>query len=502
MHPHYEKGLIWDASRIELLWDSILRGLPIGSFTTCGGSQPSSHLRRYDDLLLDGEQRCLAIALGMHEPELENPVHDPDLILWIDLDPRIPPHSDREFMVRLTTAQHPWGYENSDDCPPLPSEFIKDTLSRIGLDLGTHGHKYQHPRPRDLFPLDANVPVPLGWLIWEKQKAPATFWTAIEQRALSSRIIPADRVAAFLKSESTAACESREKIHAAVASLARYRIISHFLPAAISSNVKVLDAHLRRLHPPDPVPDFFLKSTPAHPRLRAEIRRISKERMPPEHLFAIVLAAFAEIQNPDQILDPACLNSLRGFLGGNPDPLSDLENFVISELETRLEIMERLLLYDPLTSPQGIVPAHLALIARDQPEIHAFLLATNWPPEDLAYLLIPENPERDELIKAVIMIPCFARDVTAAVQVCRDFAEITKLCIILVDCAEQGIMPELPEHENILELTEINPAAHHQLHLYAKRDHISRHSHSFDPSRRDHWLGKNLPWVCDPDVTS
>jgi hypothetical protein len=498
MHPHYEKGLVWDASRIELLWDSILRGLPIGSFTTCGGTQPSSHWRRYDNLLLDGEQRCLAIAMGMQEPDLENPAHDPDHILWIDLDPRIPPHSEREFLIRLTTAEHPWGYGKSDDSPPLPPELIKDNLSRSELAPLSRGHIHLRPRPRDLFPLDADVPVPLGWLLREIGKDPAEFWQAIEQRVVSSRIFPAHRAVDFLYRLYGAAPKSREKIYAAINSLARYRIVSHFLPAAVSANAKGLDAHLRRLHTPDPVPDFFLKSTAAHPRLRAEIRRISKRRMPPEHLFAIALAAFAEIKDPDQILDPACLTSLRGFIEGNHYPLPEFEKFVTDELETRLETMERLLLYDPLTSPQGIVPAHLALIARDKPEIHAFLLATDWPQEDLADMLVPANPERDELIKAVTMIACFAWDVTAAVDVCRVFAEKSKLWFILEECTDQAILPELPEPDKILESTEIDYAAHIQLLLYARRDHISRHSHSFDPSRRDHWLGKMLPWVCDP----
>lgn len=495
MHPHYEKGLVWDASRIELLWDSILRGLPIGSFTTCGGTEPSSPLRRYDDLLLDGEQRCLAIALGMNGPELENPAHDSDLILWIDLDPRIPPHSDREFLLRLTTAEHPWGYGKSDDCPTLDPELRKDTLTRVGLDPG---QMRQHPRPRNIFPFDANVPIPLGWLIRENRKSPAAFWEAIEQRAATSHMIPTHRVTAFLNSHATAARKSREKIHAAITSLQRYRIISHFLPAAITSRAKLLDAHLRRLHPPDPVPDFFLKSTAALPRLRAEIRNISKGRMPPEHLFAVALAAFAEIHDPDQILDPSCLRSLREYIEGNLFPLPEFETFVTGELESRLETIARLLLYDPLTSPQGIVPPHLALIARDRPEIHAFLLAIDWLPEDLADMLVPTNPERDALIKAVTMIAWFAWDVTAALQVCRDFAAKSKLCVILGECEEQGIMPELPEPDNILESTVPNLAAYHQQLIHARRKHISLHSHSFDPSRRDHWRGLKLPWDCDP----
>jgi hypothetical protein len=499
MHPHYEKGLIWDASRIELLWDSILRGLPIGSITTCGSSEPSNHWRGYDDLLLDGEQRCLSIALGMHEPELGNPVHDPDYILWIDLDPRISPHSEREFLLRLTTAEHPWGYGKSDDCPPLAPELINDFLSRIGLD---HGHLFQHSRPRDLFPLDAHVPVPLGWLIRENGKAPAAFWEAIDKRAASSGMIPAERVSAFLNRHSSAARKSREKIHAAIAALVRYRIIAESFPHEITFQMKLLDTHLRRLHPPDPVPDFFLKSTAAHPRLRAEIRNISFRRMPAEHLFTIALAAFAEIQDPDQILDPACLTSLREFIEGNPDALPEFETFVTGELENRLETMERLLLYDPLTSPQGIVPEHLALIARDKPEIHAFLLAVDWPPEDLADMLVPANPERDELIKAVTMIGCFAQDVTAALHVCRDFAEKSKLWLILGECAEQGIMPELPDTDESHKSDVPNLAAYHSQLIYSRLDHNSRHSQYFEPSRRDHWRGLKWPWECNPHSIS
>ena len=33
--PILQRGLVWDQSQIELLWDSILRGIPIGSIVLC-----------------------------------------------------------------------------------------------------------------------------------------------------------------------------------------------------------------------------------------------------------------------------------------------------------------------------------------------------------------------------------------------------------------------------------------------------------------------------------
>jgi len=52
-------------NQIESLWDSLLRGYPVGSFL----------LSRIDNgtlFLLDGQQRATSIALGYYDPWQEN----------------------------------------------------------------------------------------------------------------------------------------------------------------------------------------------------------------------------------------------------------------------------------------------------------------------------------------------------------------------------------------------------------------------------------------------
>ena len=33
--PVLQRGLVWDPKQIELFWDSIMRGIPVGSFVIC-----------------------------------------------------------------------------------------------------------------------------------------------------------------------------------------------------------------------------------------------------------------------------------------------------------------------------------------------------------------------------------------------------------------------------------------------------------------------------------
>ena len=51
--PPVQRGLVWNAVRVEVLWDSILRGLPIGTFSVKAGDGS------WD--LMDGQQRSNAI---------------------------------------------------------------------------------------------------------------------------------------------------------------------------------------------------------------------------------------------------------------------------------------------------------------------------------------------------------------------------------------------------------------------------------------------------------
>jgi len=51
--PDIQRGLVWNAAQIEVFWDSLLRGIPIGWFSV---AESAGEL-----ILLDGQQRWHAI---------------------------------------------------------------------------------------------------------------------------------------------------------------------------------------------------------------------------------------------------------------------------------------------------------------------------------------------------------------------------------------------------------------------------------------------------------
>ena len=67
--PALQRGLVWRPRQNELLWDSILRGFPIGALVV---SKWNERLKKaaeklnetFTHHLLDGQQRCYAITLG------------------------------------------------------------------------------------------------------------------------------------------------------------------------------------------------------------------------------------------------------------------------------------------------------------------------------------------------------------------------------------------------------------------------------------------------------
>lgn len=193
--PALQRGLVWDPARVELLWDSIFRGFPVGCLVVTRKVQ--TQLREDQSgithHLLDGQQRCNAITLGFHDPfdnsgdEVRG--NQGDAILWLDLAPhgsqqypaRIPKNSTREFLFRVTNRAHPWGYDASDRAERIPHRGMKDSLRWKRLSASANAER---PSPTELRPYESNVPVPLSWLIRaaEVAQTEADFWRSIQGR--------------------------------------------------------------------------------------------------------------------------------------------------------------------------------------------------------------------------------------------------------------------------------------------------------------------------------
>ncbi|GHV89460.1 hypothetical protein AGMMS50267_18200 [Spirochaetia bacterium] len=105
--PELQRGFVWKNGQIESLWDSLLRGFPIGSFLLS-----KSETDKY--FLLDGQQRATSIALGYYAPWLESIEISKFWSLkkiptiWIDIFPK-EITTTQKFVIRVITQSHPWG---------------------------------------------------------------------------------------------------------------------------------------------------------------------------------------------------------------------------------------------------------------------------------------------------------------------------------------------------------------------------------------------------------
>ena len=98
--PDIQRGLVWNAAQIEVFWDSILRGIPIGFFTI---SQIND-----ENILLDGQQRWNAIISAKDTKKGT---------LWCCIPSKNSNLNiyNRKYLFRWTTDDHPWGWHFDAD---------------------------------------------------------------------------------------------------------------------------------------------------------------------------------------------------------------------------------------------------------------------------------------------------------------------------------------------------------------------------------------------------
>lgn len=202
--PSLQRGAVWKPHQVELLWDSILRGFPVGSLvvsrklpnqTSRSGASATTLLAWSEDEithhLLDGQQRCNAIALGFLDPFASNQDASgnqsrPKAILWLDLRPnRFAANSSRSFIARVCTEAHPWGYGVEDKAGRLGTADVRDGIESVYYwPQMPSDPNYQRPHPVDIWPLAADVPLPMAWLLKaaEQSQTADNLWQAVRER--------------------------------------------------------------------------------------------------------------------------------------------------------------------------------------------------------------------------------------------------------------------------------------------------------------------------------
>jgi hypothetical protein len=162
--PSVQRGFVWKPKQIEDLWDSILRGYPIGSFLF---SKTSNKLH-----LMDGQQRATSIFLGHFNPYNANDatkawaIKGELPIVWLDIKPEIKPDTSK-YLFRLTTRSHPWGYQANNNDKKLTVSERRKGLDLFKLHPDNKGG-YTSFKNTTTFPFDASYPIPLAFIIESK----------------------------------------------------------------------------------------------------------------------------------------------------------------------------------------------------------------------------------------------------------------------------------------------------------------------------------------------
>jgi hypothetical protein len=300
--PSLQRGAVWRAGQVEMLWDSILRGFPVGSFVVCpkfpgqamhrgrhGAGWPAEAVTHF---LLDGQQRANAIALAFRDalaPGADG--GDPAATLWIDLAPGLPPSSTRRFCLRVLTASQPWGFGLGDDSPFLGVAAIREAVrNHVGK---------KRPRLVDSWPHFSGCPVPFRWLLDAAllEGGGGSLWGSVWRRCQETDANgergPWLRAAIELLArhlEGGGASETLDRIEGAVRVLGQYRLVALELPQEVLSpdgdsddDADAIDAKLDRIHH---VEHLFQRLNSAGTVLRGE-----------ELLFSMVKAYWPDIEN-------------------------------------------------------------------------------------------------------------------------------------------------------------------------------------------------------------
>ncbi len=173
--PSIQRGFVWGTDQIELLWDSIAQGFPLGSLllteyddnlrestNTTSGQGNDGKLENPEYLILDGQQRATAIALGFRDI-WSIPQYEVKEALWVDLVKLN--KEERKFSFRVVTKAHPWGYKSTNPKSRLNAYMAREALKQYQKLSVTKNVKPHELDLYQVFPWDAEAPVPLALLV-------------------------------------------------------------------------------------------------------------------------------------------------------------------------------------------------------------------------------------------------------------------------------------------------------------------------------------------------
>ena len=387
--PAFQRGLVWNTAQIEVLWDSLMRDIPIGAFSLLpmrGNERFSKTVptvgetagNRY--FLLDGQQRANAIALGFQPFPADSGKSGDASILWIDLMPAeaLAKRSSRKYFFYVTTPARPWGYRIDDAngenrSGKVPVAQYRDALKESGWQESS-----AKPAPAELWPVCANFPIPVSVL--RNQNASALScaglisaggeapWALHLKRAVEMSNVAVPELDAAIRA-----------IHDRLAETSATQILAMVAPDGLAEAEPDADGdnseialYFTRLNRGGTTPsredlDYsILKSI--LPELH-QIDGCAKDRMHPARLAHLAMLAFLSRESPDGWKRGL---SRRDIFGLKDKP--EFSRYIAGNLSGDIAIVDAWLLGDAKSGDFGLPPYLRTQLTRGQPNLFRFLL--------------------------------------------------------------------------------------------------------------------------------
>lgn len=422
--PALQRGLVWSPQQVELLWDSILRGFPIGSFVVSAPvlNQEREGREGLSHHLLDGQQRSNAIALGFYDPfnssmdSLRG--NTADAILWLDIAPegiltapaeleasgaQIPHNSTRRFLTRVTTKSHPWGYKANDDASCISAGEARGVVKWAGIEPDSCGRR---PSPAELLPVKANAPVPMAWLLNAALSNPEfqQFWLCV-RHALQCRAndLPWPKLALErLKSMGEQSDDlALRRIHHAIQVALTTRVVVLQAPTDLVeasrqeegreagesvANIEHLFHRLNRQGKVLEGEELAYSLIKAYwPAVADVVDEVQPRRIPASHLVSLAVRVALTHENAPKLHGPVGISRLRS-LANAPDVFggdrSRIEQFLncepsasgVNRLANACALVDSWLVYDVDENPHGLPPVLVSGFARQSADYFTLFL--------------------------------------------------------------------------------------------------------------------------------
>ncbi len=516
--PTLQRGLVWSAQQNELFWDSIMRKIPVGAILLCPtllsqnkGNMPATHH------ILDGQQRCNAIAKGFDG----KPFEQSDAIIWLDLDPDKEKlqGTSRRYLVCVSTVAHPWGYKITDETGRsacLETGAIRNALKNINSE-----NEKKRPIPAQMYPIEANLPVPLGFLFhsFMQTETEDEFWQNVLEYI---KTIPFDNIKDklydFIKNNS----EQKKYIYTGIKNAMAYKIVAMNAPETIvsedteeaESTIEHLFQRINRQGTRLDGEELVYSTIKSYwPEIADTLDKCASGRMPASRLLVLAIrTALSE----DELKGNISVNHIRKLINNEADKRK-IENFLNSSLKDACEKIDDWLRYSDKNNT-GFPPVLYTTIAHSAPEIYLLLLVLTKQNDKLEQefvvslallLFFYDFRKRNSRREGVI------RDLYRNLYKEEDFSKenIIKNIQKQLEQPERFIFPvNLKEKitlNNELDIFQQDIyetdwwqcferfRCNKDLLLYAQTKYLCSTFPDFDPARKDLWQEHNRPWDYD-----